>query len=281
MRGDILSELAGLSAVAVLRLDMGDFPGAKVLFDHVESRLSSSPNLDWIWQITLRSRGLFRALQGNWSSALAPVNQVLKNTEVGKNRKHLFNLAMFTLLPVSLEVDRFYERQNWMQIEATLRKVLDIPGEKLNPAAYSLMSMVFSRQGDLDKAEQWLLEARQRTQASLIFANQRYLKRAKIELAVAKKEWTTAVNALENYIEFIEQGGFRWEHARALLEWGDVCVARRAVGDEDKARKLYHQSLEMFSDMGADGYIRVVRKRLEQLQTDGNVSVGIFGNNKA
>jgi hypothetical protein len=38
--------------------------------------------------------------------------------------------------------------------------------------------------------------------------------------------------------------------------------ARGAAGDLDKARELYQQSLDMFTEMGADGYAGVVRERV-------------------
>ena len=272
MRGDIEWELAALNSAASIRLEMGNFEGAKVLLDHIENRLTSYPILDWIQQVTLSWWGLYQTFRGDWASALESIYQVMKYAKLEKNRRHLFDPTFLSLLPVSLEVDRFYERQNWVEIESTLRKVLDIPGEILNPAAYSLMSIVFSRQGDVDKAEQWLLEASDRTQVSFVFTNRRYFKKAKIELAVAKKEWTTAMNELEKFVEFIEHYGFRWEQARALLECGDVCVARRAVGDLEKAKALYIQSLEMFTEIGADGYVNVVKERLDDLGSLGKIN---------
>jgi class 3 adenylate cyclase/tetratricopeptide (TPR) repeat protein len=272
MRGDIEWELSALNSAANIRLEMGNFERAKVLLDHIENRLNSYPILDWIQQVSLSWWGLYQTFRGDWSSALETIYQVMKYAKLEKNRRHLFDPIFLSLLPVSLEVDRFYKRQNWVEIEATLRKVLDIPGEILNPAAYSLMSMVFSRQGDFDKAEQWLLEASHRTQASLVFTNRRYFKKAKIELAVAKKEWTTAMNELEKFVEFVEHYGFRWEQARALLELGDVYVSLNAEEDFNRAQSRYRKSLDMFSDMGADGYVEVVKERLHDLGSLGKIN---------
>jgi class 3 adenylate cyclase/tetratricopeptide (TPR) repeat protein len=268
MRGDIVGELAGLNTAATMQLDLGDFSGAKVLLDHVEGRLSSYPNLDRIWQLTLHNRGYFRALRGDWSTALEPLYQALEYADDGKNRKHLFDLTVHALLPVSLEVDRFYEEQDWLQIEGLLMDVVDVPGEVLNPGGYAMMSVVYSRQGQLERADQWLRKASQLTQDTHRFYNQWYIKRAEVELAVAKKDWETAIVNLQGFIQFADAHTLIWNHARALMEWGDVCVARGTVDDLEKAKALYIQAQEMFTNMGAEGYVKVLKKRMNELHVE-------------
>jgi class 3 adenylate cyclase/tetratricopeptide (TPR) repeat protein len=268
MRGDIVWELSGLITAAVMRLEMGNFSGAKVLFDHIEGRYSSYPNLDWVWQVTHRSQGSYRALRGDWPIALEPLYQALEYAQSRKNPKHLFDLVLASLIPVSLEVDRFYEKQDWLQIEVLLLNVVDVPGEVLYLAGYAMMSMVYTRQGHLEKAEQWLRKASQPTQDTQRFINQWYIKRAEIELAVAKKDWETAIFKLQGFIKFADQHTLVWEHARALLEWGDVCGARGAVEELEIAKALYVQSQEMFSNMGAVGYVKVLDDRLNELQAE-------------
>jgi tetratricopeptide (TPR) repeat protein len=283
MRGDIVWELSGLITAAVMRLEMGNFSGGKVLLDHIEGRYSSYPNLDWVWQVTLRTQGSYRALRGDWPTALEPLYQALEYAYGGSNRKHLFDLVLASLIPVSLEVDRFYEKQDWFQIEGLLMEIVEVPGEVLNLAGYAMMSMVYTRQKNLEKAEQWLRKASQPTQDTHRFINQWYIKRAEIELAVAIKDWETAIYNLQGFIQFADAHTLVWEHARALLEWGDVCVARRAVGDLERAKSLYLQSLEMFAKIGADGYVKVLKKRLNELHVEVNegISPGIDkgGNN--
>jgi predicted ATPase/class 3 adenylate cyclase len=78
MRGDVEWELAALSNAASIRLEMGNFEGAKVLLDHIENRLTSYPILDWIQQVTLSWRGLYQTFRGDWSSALESIYQVIK-----------------------------------------------------------------------------------------------------------------------------------------------------------------------------------------------------------
>jgi predicted ATPase/class 3 adenylate cyclase len=272
MRGDIEWELADLILAALLKVLMGDFLVAKVLLDHVEGRLSSYPNLDWMLGVNLRFQGLYNALRGDWSTALEPQYQALKYIQGGKNRKHLFDLALLSLIPVSLEVDRFYEEQDWLQIEVLLLEVVDIPGEVLNPGGYGMLSVVYSRQGLLERADHWLRKASQPTHDTHRFYNQWYIKRAEVELAVATKDWETAIVNLQGFVKFAERHNLVWEHARSLLEWGDVCVARSAIGDLEKAKALYFQVQEMFTEMGADGYVEVVKERLDDLGSLGKIN---------
>ena len=47
---------------------------------------------------------------------------------------------------------------------------------------------------------------------------------------------------------------------------GDALVARNEPGDLERAQEAYRQSLDMFTEMGAPGYIKVLEERLEDLK---------------
>lgn len=49
---------------------------------------------------------------------------------------------------------------------------------------------------------------------------------------------------------------------RQMIDLGDAYRGRGAYGDLEFVRSTYQQSLEMFTDMGAPGYIQVLEKRL-------------------
>ncbi len=53
------------------------------------------------------------------------------------------------------------------------------------------------------------------------------------------------------------------EAQRAIL--GDAFVGRNEPGDLERARETYQQSLDMFTEMGAPGYIQVLEERLKDL----------------
>jgi hypothetical protein len=56
-----------------------------------------------------------------------------------------------------------------------------------------MLSVVYSRQGLLERADHWLRKASQPTHDTHRFYNQWYIKRAEVELAVATKDWETAI----------------------------------------------------------------------------------------
>ena len=60
-----------------------------------------------------------------------------------------------------------------------------------------------------------------------------------------------------------KKSGHRWRWARRLIDLGDALIGRDKPGDLERARETYQQSLDMFSEMGAPGYVEVLEERLE------------------
>ncbi len=66
---------------------------------------------------------------------------------------------------------------------------------------------------------------------------------------------------LDEQITQLRQTIAEMEAQRAILS--DALARRDETGDMDKARETYQQSLDMFTEMGAPGYIKVLEKRLK------------------
>ena len=47
-----------------------------------------------------------------------------------------------------------------------------------------------------------------------------------------------------------------------LADLGDALAKRNEPGDLERARVTYQQALDMFTEMGAPGYIQVLEERL-------------------
>ncbi len=54
--------------------------------------------------------------------------------------------------------------------------------------------------------------------------------------------------------------------AKTLLDWAEAHVLRGEADDLVRAQSLYGQTLDMFQEMGADGYVSIVKSRLKALQ---------------
>lgn len=62
----------------------------------------------------------------------------------------------------------------------------------------------------------------------------------------------------QELIEIYQRCGYRWEWAPWLIDLGDVVLNWDRPGDHEQAAKACLQSLEMFTEMSASGFIRVL-----------------------
>jgi class 3 adenylate cyclase/tetratricopeptide (TPR) repeat protein len=265
MRGSYEGELDALNAAAVRKVYLGEFQGAQALFEYVDERLRFIPKIDNVDLSMLGYRGLYQAMKGNWADASDAAWQNYKHAEKS-NSPALIADTVLGLLQVLLEVDRFYLKQDWQDVETIIKQVIGRSVDRVDSVFYSWMSNLSSRQCRYKAAEHWLGEAKREMLDAPYLGARWAFSLAEIELAIAKKEWGKAITTIENTLKFLSKTGLRWGYARILLDWGAVLVARLAAGDLDKAREIYQQSLEMFTEMGAAGYVQVVEQRLIALE---------------
>jgi tetratricopeptide (TPR) repeat protein len=135
-----------------------------------------------------------------------------------------------------------------------------------------LTSILYSRKGDVEQASRWLNERLQQDVKSSAYFERKDILQAEIELALVKKDWDSAMDLFATYAALVENSEQRWEEARLYLDWGDAYASRRQVEDLDRAEQLYHQALNLFTDMGADGYVKVLEDKLSKLEFERGVS---------
>jgi len=82
------------------------------------------------------------------------------------------------------------------------------------------------------------------------------------EIAMVDERWTDAMDACNTAIEVFEECGHKLWWARQLIDLGDAIMGRSEPGDLERARETFQQSLDMFTEMGAPGYIKVLEERL-------------------
>jgi len=145
-------------------------------------------------------------------------------------------------------------------------------GENIDIRWYVLQSrflqvVVFSRQKCIAEAHERLAElVNHLNQLPNVVSNRQAFKvcrlNAEAELARAESCWDEAIAKCKALIDIYQAGGCRWLWARQLIDLGDSYIGRDLPGDRERAQQAYRQSLEMFTEMGAPGYIQVLEQRL-------------------
>jgi tetratricopeptide (TPR) repeat protein len=163
-----------------------------------------------------------------------------------------------------LELDRFNITDALAEAELALKENIKIKWEEADN--FSLMACVLARQGRVSKAQNWFeesLNAKDIDELDLL--QELYRSLAKFEIAFGQEQWGQAITSCEYSIELAQNVGYRWEWARRLIDLGDALLGHNEPGDRERARETYQQSLDMFTEMGAPGYIQVLEERLKDM----------------
>ena len=86
-----------------------------------------------------------------------------------------------------------------------------------------------------------------------------------LSLPESESHWDEAIEACRTSIEMYKNCHYRLGWAHKLIDLGDALSGRNEPGDLERARETYQQSLDMFTEMGAPGYIKVLEERLANL----------------
>jgi DNA-binding SARP family transcriptional activator/tetratricopeptide (TPR) repeat protein len=161
------------------------------------------------------------------------------------------------LAEANVELHRLTGSGDLVEAEAAL--VENLKSEEFIPITQTLLVKVYSLQHRFTDAHAVLVE--------LLKGPPLYRFDAKASHAMAEQRWNQAATLTLSLINLLQTMGRRWEWARALIYLGDIYAQREHPGDSTRARVAYQQSLDMFSEMEATGYIQVLRQRLQALRT--------------
>ena len=159
-----------------------------------------------------------------------------------------------------LELNRFDSLGDLSEAEERLKENIDIGW--LRYISYLMLVIVYARIDQFGKAKDILLEAEEHAYTIEDNGMVQARSSAEFELAFAEKRWNDAVKFSEKTIAIMESSKHHWKLARKLIDLGDALIGRNDSGDCERAQEIYQQSLEMFTEMGAPGYIKVVEDRL-------------------
>jgi tetratricopeptide (TPR) repeat protein len=125
-----------------------------------------------------------------------------------------------------------------------------------------MLSAVFSRQGHIEEARQRLQHAQGQLPANPLAREHFPVLIAEVELSIAEKRWEEAISHSSSLLDWFTRAGRRWNVAHTLLELAEIYRLRGGPGDRERAIDLYDQARVIFAEIGATGYVEIVKNRL-------------------
>jgi predicted ATPase/class 3 adenylate cyclase len=196
---------------------------------------------------------------GEWKHALPFIRSKLVEQRKEYNSQDIAGLNL-SLANVILEMNRFADPYDFAEAEAALLE--NIASQWLDNESRSLLAVIAAREGHMQEARERMSVALQATAQILYKVREAYHLLMESEIAFAEQNWDQAISSCQTLIDIYLQGGYRWKWARQLIDLGDAFLGRDGPGDQERAEEAYRQSLEMFTEMGAPGYVDVVNARL-------------------
>jgi tetratricopeptide (TPR) repeat protein len=199
--------------------------------------------------------------RGDWFSALETLQGVLRDLQDKGNKQALIK-NNYDLARNILEIDRFGYSIDLSGAESALLENIELSQIAWN--SRFCLAIVYIRQGRLNDARDHYDQANKLHPQTQYWITYTRAIRSEIqyEMASAEGRWDEAIAVCESSIDSYQRGGYRWKWARKLIDLGDALSSRNVPGDQDSARESYQQSLDMFTEMGAPGYIQVLEERL-------------------
>jgi class 3 adenylate cyclase/tetratricopeptide (TPR) repeat protein len=272
LRADREDELFALIKVAEAELHTGELRSARDILSQIEDVLESLPWMENQRNWLEKGKSWLMRLEGDWLKSRKTLRRALENARDLLTEYDGYSDEIIDLFPLLREIDRFIETPDWFEVEEAfnaalhhIREGFSVFPNRNNSIVYGLMSILFSRQRNLEQAENWLITGRESAGEPPTFEERWVLSLAEVELAVARKEWDQALKIYASIVDLMEASGRGWHVARTYLDWADACLARGEPGDRDQAEKHYSRSLSLFSKMGAAGYVEIVQGRLEAI----------------
>jgi tetratricopeptide (TPR) repeat protein len=133
--------------------------------------------------------------------------------------------------------------------------------------SHSLLSMIYSREGEVQKARELLAESLiEAKDPGSEFVDQMFVLWAQTDLNVAKEDWSKAWVNYDALIKLTTEHNLRWYQNWVMVEWADAHLKQSDPGDIEKARQMLKETRKEFEDMGAEGYVSIVEERLKAFE---------------
>jgi class 3 adenylate cyclase/tetratricopeptide (TPR) repeat protein len=200
--------------------------------------------------------------RGEWIPALEAKRARLEELRQGE-KILLIEETNFGLVDLIMELNCFGYLDDLSEAEAALEE--NIETHWYTKRLHLLLALVSAMKKRFPEARDYIVRAENNLSGFENNLDRELSSRVEFELACSKGCWEEAVAACEASIEIYRSCSHRWGWARRLIDLGDAFVGRNESDDLERARQTYQQSLDMFTDMGAQGYVKVLEERLGDL----------------
>jgi serine phosphatase RsbU (regulator of sigma subunit) len=207
--------------------------------------------------------------KGDWDADIAISWECLQAYREQKNQESLINM-LDELSWAILEKNRWGEFADLDQVDKLLEEALAfVEQENSNERiwVYPRMSLLRARQGRVVEARQWLEKTHQEMSAKPTAWEDRIIGECETEIAIAMRDWDTAILANERVARFEQRLGFKVGAARSLLCWADLCIRRSNALDLENAQTLLREAITEFTEMGIGHYPDIAQEKLKEIQT--------------
>ncbi len=201
--------------------------------------------------------------RGEWSLALEYIRHRLAEARE-KSQYQMIADRNLEIAYICLELNRFMGMIDLSKVEAGLRENIDRDWEDAQESR-SLLAITYAYQERFTEAHEQLAEIGKNIFPPIPKVIEVFRLNAEVELSIAEGCWEEAVSKCQTLIDMCQASGYQWRKARLLINLGDALISRDLPGDREQAEKVYRQSLEMFTEMGAPGYIQVLEERLGRM----------------
>jgi tetratricopeptide (TPR) repeat protein len=184
--------------------------------------------------------------------------EVHKVGDLQRLRNVLFSLALISLI-----------RKDYERGKIVCEEMIQIAKTGMIPISlsHSLLSMIYSREGEVQKARQLLEESlKEADDPGSEFFDLAYLLWAQADLNVAEENWDEAWSHYDAFSNLATQHNLRWYRNWIKVEWAEAMLARDESGDREQALEMLGEARRQFEDMGADGYVSMIEDRLSALE---------------
>jgi tetratricopeptide (TPR) repeat protein len=131
----------------------------------------------------------------------------------------------------------------------------------------SLLSRIYSRMGEAQRAQQLLEQAQRKGEITQThYYDQVFMHWAQADLFVAEEKWDEALGTYEELINLTGENNFRWFSRQASVDCAEVLLKRGEADDVQRAKEMLQESLQDYQQMGAEGFVARIESRLSDLE---------------